>query len=76
MAETAPVQLASANEISEHVTSRELPERTAFTGYNEEAENSACIEAGGELIAQLNAAQAHKMCSFLIQKAKAGWLIL
>ena len=88
--ETAPAQIAFANESSEHVTPRKeleefiprhrlpwnLPERTAFTGYNVEAENSACIEAGGELIAQLNAAQAHKMCSFLIQKAKAGWLIL
>ena len=87
---TAPIQLALANKSSERVTCRKesewlvlrrsllqnLPERTAFTGYSAGSENSACIEAGGELIAQLNAAQAHKMCSFLIQKAKAGWLIL
>ena len=61
---------------SQYPRSLALPERAVFTGYNAQAENSACIEAGGELIAQLNAAQTHKMCSFLIQKARAGWQIV
>ena len=53
-----------------------LPERKMFVGYNQSAENSACIESGGEIISQLNAAQTHKMSGFLIQKAEAGWFIL
>ena len=55
---------------------RWLPERTAFIGYNSEAEGSAHIEAGGEMISQLNATEAHKMCSYLIQITKPGWIIL
>ena len=49
---------------------------TIFTGYNAEAENSANITAGGELLAMLDATQTHKMCAYFIQQARAGWVIL
>ena len=53
-----------------------MPARKIFDGYNEEAEHASVIVSSGHLLSIMNAAQTHKMCRYLTQKAQAGWIWL